>query len=146
MRKSENGTGGGVLIFPVEKFPIPLLTDQVQAVILCLPVLPPFPQPGRTDLSQEAYEYCDGDPVNAVDPSGHDSLNLGGLVPPVCYGPHYPQKWAASMELPYSLLLIHLSTRAVNRSHSLASLARSADIQSNSGLYMVTQPNSPPVG
>ena len=34
-----------------------------------------------TYLDQKPYTYCDGDPANEVDPSGHDG-NLAGLVPP----------------------------------------------------------------
>ncbi|MCL5283446.1 MAG: hypothetical protein M1330_01855 [Armatimonadetes bacterium] len=34
-----------------------------------------------TDLSQPAYQYCNDDPVNKVDPSGHDwRVIVGGLV------------------------------------------------------------------
>ena len=35
-----------------------------------------------TDLSQKPYAYCDGDPVNATDPTGHSVLGkiLGGIV------------------------------------------------------------------
>jgi RHS repeat-associated protein len=33
-----------------------------------------------TELDQAPYVYCDGDPVNAVDPSGHQGL-IGNLIP-----------------------------------------------------------------
>ena len=35
-----------------------------------------------TNLDQKPYAYCDGDPVNAVDPSGHSPIltGIGGAV------------------------------------------------------------------
>jgi hypothetical protein len=42
-----------------------------------------------TDLSQLAFVYCDGDPVNAVDPTGYDStLNDGGVTYTFTTGTH----------------------------------------------------------